>query len=171
MLTHVDPCDATLDAKQRERWVNLNAFLAQLTQTADIHYTPPDEEVRFFPLDKSLRAIWTISMAFENESSPASLGDTAVMEAACQWFIYAAERLWANVLHNRTYPKAAGAGPGKRYEEEGWMGYTRERWRIWEDAFKETRANCQNERMRKLMDEALAGIEKGSGKSIVDRPI
>ena len=63
-----------------------------------------------------------MAMALENERSPASLGDTAAMEAACQWFIYAAERLWANVLNSSTYPKAAGAGPGKRYEEEGWTG-------------------------------------------------
>ncbi|GIK07663.1 hypothetical protein Aspvir_003329 [Aspergillus viridinutans] len=156
-----DPCDATLDSKQRDRWANLNAFLAQLTQAADIRYPPAGEEVRFSPLDKSLRAIWTMAMALENERPPASLGDTAAMEAACLWFIYAAERLWANVLNNRTYPDVAGAGPGKRYEEEGWTGYTRERWGIWEDALKEARAACENERMWKLIDDALASLRRG----------
>lgn len=141
--------------------MNLNAFLAQLTQAADIHYTPPKKEVPFSPLDKSLRAIWTMAMALENERPPASLGDTAAMEAACQWFVYAAERLWANVLNSRTYPEAAGAGPGKRYEEEGWTGYTRERWGIWEDALKEARAKCQDERMWKLIDDALASLRRG----------
>ncbi|KAJ6155099.1 hypothetical protein N7470_005665 [Penicillium chermesinum] len=33
-----DPCDATLDPEQRSRWVNLNAFIAQLTQAAEIDY-------------------------------------------------------------------------------------------------------------------------------------
>ncbi|KGO38590.1 Protein of unknown function DUF3632 [Penicillium expansum] len=156
-----DPCDATLDSKQRERWVNLNAFLAQLTQSADIHYPLPSEEVRYSALDKSLRAIWTMAMALENERPPASLGDTAAMEAACQWFIYAAERLWVNVLNSRTYPEVAGAGPGKRYEEEGWTGYTGERWGIWEEALNEAKAKCEGERMLKLIDDALASLKRG----------
>ncbi|KAH2752738.1 hypothetical protein KXW25_004861 [Aspergillus fumigatus] len=151
-----DPCDITLASEQRDRWTKLNAFLAQLTQAADIHYPPPGEEVRFFPLDKSLRAIWVMAMAFENERPPSSLGDTAAMEAACLWFIYAAKRLWANVVNNRTYPAVAGAGPGKRYEAAGWTGYTRERWGIWEDALKEARAACKIERMRVLINNALA---------------
>ncbi|EAU32211.1 conserved hypothetical protein [Aspergillus terreus NIH2624] len=155
-----DPCNATMDSGQRDRWVNLNAFLAQLTQAADICYPPPTEEVRFSPLDKSLRAIWTIAMALENEGPLTSLGDTAAMEAACQWFIYAAERLWANVLNNRTYPEAAGAGPGKRYAEEGWSGYTRQRWAIWEDALKGARTSCENDRMGKLIDDALGGLRR-----------
>ncbi|KGO64313.1 Protein of unknown function DUF3632 [Penicillium expansum] len=156
-----DPCDATLDSKQRERWVNLNAFLAQLTQSADIQYPLPSEEVRYSALDKSLRAIWTMAMALENERPPASLGDTAAMEAACQWFIYAAERLWVNVLNSRTYPEVAGAGPGKRYEEEGWTGYTGERWGIWEEALNEAKAKCEDERMSKLIDDALASLKRG----------
>lgn len=55
-----------------------------------------------------------MAMALENERPPASFGDTAAMEAACQWFIYAAERLWANVLNSRTYPQASGARLGER---------------------------------------------------------
>lgn len=99
-------------------------------------------------------------MALENERSPASLGNTAAMEAACQWFIYAAERLWANVLNNRSYPEEAGAGPGKRYTEKGWMGYTRERWGIWEDALKKARDACEKEQMGNLIDDALASLRR-----------
>lgn len=159
-LTYPDPCKAMMDSGQRDRWVNLNAFLAQLTQATDICYPPSTEEVRFSPLDKSLRAIWTMAMALENERPLTSLGDTAAMEAACQWFIYAAERLWANVLNNRTYPEAAGAGPGKRYAEEGWSGYTRQRWAIWEDALKGARTSYEKDRMGKLIDDALAGLRR-----------
>ena len=160
-LTHVDPCDAMLDSKQRARWENLNTFLAQLTQAADIQYPSPKEELRFSPLDKSLRAIWTMAMALENEQPPASLPNTAAMEAACQWFIYATERLSANVLNNRMYPKVAGAGPGKRFTEKGLAGYTRERWGIWEDALKEARAACDDEWMWKLIDDALGSLRRG----------
>ncbi|KAJ5504772.1 hypothetical protein N7463_007646 [Penicillium fimorum] len=154
-----DPWDATLDSQQRECWVNLNAFLAQLTQAADIRYTPHSEEMQFSPLDKSLRAIWTITMTLESEH-PALLVDTAAMEAACQWFIYAAEQLWANVLNSRTYPEEFGAGSGKKFEEKNWTGYTRERWGIWEDALKEARAECQDQRLGKLIDDALASMRR-----------
>ncbi|KAJ5210227.1 hypothetical protein N7491_010034 [Penicillium cf. griseofulvum] len=156
-----DPCDTTLESKQRDRWANLNAFLAHLTQAADIHYPPADEEVRASPLDKSLRAIWSMVMALENERPPASLGDTAAMEAACRWFIYAAKRLWANVLNSRTYPKVSGAGSGKRYKEEIWAGYTRDRWGFWDDALEEARAKCQDEWMWKLIDDALVSLRRG----------
>ena len=100
-------------------------------------------------------------MALENERLPASMPNTAAMEAACQWFIYAARRLWANVLNNRMYPKVAGAGPGKRFTEEGLAGYTLERWGIWEDALKEARAACDDERMWKLIDDALGSLRRG----------
>ncbi|KAJ6155100.1 hypothetical protein N7470_005666 [Penicillium chermesinum] len=102
-------------------------------------------------------------MAFENEQSPASLGNTAAMEAACQWFIYAAERLWENVLHNRTYPEAGGAGPGKRCKGEAWAGFTRGRWGVWEDALKEARGACTDVRMQKLIDDALASLRRAAG--------
>ncbi|KAJ5554878.1 hypothetical protein N7535_007321, partial [Penicillium sp. DV-2018c] len=158
---HKDPCDTSLESTQRVRWVNLNAFLAQLTQAADIHYPTPAEEARFSPLDKSLRAIWTMGMALESDRPPSSLEDTAAMEAACQWLIYAADRLWANVINSRTYPEASGAGPGKRYDKKGWTGYTRERWGIWEDALVEARAKVQDEgRMKKLIDDALVNLRR-----------
>ncbi|KAJ5545080.1 hypothetical protein N7535_006531 [Penicillium sp. DV-2018c] len=158
---HKDPCDKSLESTQRARWVNLNAFLAQLTQAADIRYPTPAEEPRFSPLDKSLRAIWTMAMALENDRPPSSLEDTAAMEAACQWFIYAADRLWANVINSRTYPEASGAGPGKRYDKKGWTGYTRERWGFWEDALVEARAKFQDEgRMNKLIDDALVNLRR-----------
>lgn len=88
-------------------------------------------------------------------------GDTAATEAACQWFIYAAAWLWADVLNGRTYPKASDAELGKRYEEEDWTGYTRERWAIWEEMLKEARAQCQDERMWKLIDDALVSLRGG----------
>ncbi|EPS27173.1 hypothetical protein PDE_02116 [Penicillium oxalicum 114-2] len=144
----------------KDRWVKLNAFLAQLTQAAWIDYPALGQEARYSPLDKSLRAIWSLSMALESESPPATLQDTAAMEAACQWLIYAGERLWINVLNARTYPKVAGAGPGKGYHKRGWTGFTRERWGLWEDALKEGRAACNDQRILKLMEEALNSLQK-----------
>lgn len=53
------------------------------------------------------------------------LADTADMEAACMWFIYAADRLWENVQHGRTYTDA-GTGPGcEFYSSCGWRGHER----------------------------------------------
>lgn len=101
-----------------------------------------------------------MSMVLENKRPPTSLGNTAAMEATCQWFIYAAGRLWENVINKRTYPKVSGAGPGDRLQEEEWEGYTRRRWEIWEGALKDARDACEDERMTKLIDDALASMRR-----------
>src|SRR6185437_10550527 len=120
-----------MEPEQKKRWANLNAFLAQLSQAADFHYTAPNEPPNFHPIDKSLRAIWTISNALENEEHPSKTPvNTAARRAVCLWFIYAADRLWANVQNGRIYVRGFGAGPG----------YKRERWNVWEQGLQDAKA-------------------------------
>lgn len=150
-----DPCSPGLDLEQRERWVKLNAFLAQLTQVADVQYESPGETPSFHPLDKSIYATFVFEMALENlEYSPEELADTAAMESASQWFIQGADRLWANVVNTRVFP---------RYIEtrrDGSKGFERERWDRWVRDLRRAEAACSNERMKKLMRDALAHIKR-----------
>ncbi|ODM23396.1 hypothetical protein SI65_00985 [Aspergillus cristatus] len=90
-----DPYTLDLEDEQRQRWVNENAFIAQITQAADISYEPPlDQGFNIHPLDRSHRAVWTFLFALENDDIPMqTLAKTATMEVACMWFIYAADRL------------------------------------------------------------------------------
>lgn len=151
-----------MDRKEQQRWANLNAFLAQLSQATDVHYPSPGEEVLFHPLDKSLRALWTMQKALENgDYPPKTLVGTVALRAACLWFIYAADRLWANVQSGRTYPEASGAGPGsEKYAQKGWKGYERERWDIWEQGLQDAKAACTDEREKTLIEDALAHMSR-----------
>lgn len=62
-----------------------------------------------------------------------TLANTAAMEAACIWLIYAAARVWDNVCYGRTYdPEDFGTGPDcKMLAARGWKGYERDRWEVW----------------------------------------
>ena len=46
-------------------------------------------------MGESVRALWVADMAFEDQKSPPeTLVHSAVMQATCMWFLYAADRLW-----------------------------------------------------------------------------
>ncbi|KAE8386312.1 hypothetical protein BDV23DRAFT_175564 [Aspergillus alliaceus] len=157
-----NPSDPKTKPKERERWVKLNAFIAQLSQAADIRYPPSGETFDMHCMDKSLHAIWTMQFALEHEMhTPEALVDTAAMEAACVWFIYAADRLWANVQHSRMYDVSAGAG-SNRFKERGWNGYTRERWELWHECLQDAKGACTDERMGNLLEDALAHMRRAA---------
>lgn len=163
-MHNTDPRDPKVDPEQKQRWVRLNAFIAQLSQAADVQYTSPVEGVNVHPMDKSLRAIWTMQKALEDEASPPeTLLDTAALQAACVWFIHAADRLWANVEKSRTYVQSAGAGPGSpKYSGKGWSGFERDRWDVWRQGLEDAANACtgEDEGMKKLIQDALAHIEQ-----------
>ena len=163
----VDPCDPAMDPEQKLRWVRLNAFTARVSQAAQVEYPPPGADMaNLHPMDKSLRAIWTIQIGLENgKHPPEKLVDTAALQAVCAWFIYAAERLWANVLNHRKFNnRASGAGPGsKQYEERKWLGFERDRWDVWMQGLRDARAACTHDGVRKMIEDALANAERVMG--------
>lgn len=131
--------------------MKLNAFLAQLTQAAYVRYESPGETPYFHILDKSLRATWTLNMALVNlEHSNETLAGTAAMEAACQWFIYTADILWANVVNGRVFADFKGL------EKEFFNAFERERWDVWVRSLRKAEAACTDKRMKELIQDALA---------------
>ena len=162
LLVFADPFTPDLKDEQRKRWVNENAFIAQITQAADISYEPPlDQGSNIHPLDRSHRAVWAFLFALENDDIPMQiLAKTAAMEAACMWFIYAGNRLWENVQRDRTYNEDFGLGPGcARFRDRGWKGYERDRWEVWGERLRGARADGDG-RMRGLIEEALECRER-----------
>ncbi|GAD97534.1 hypothetical protein AN9206.2 [Paecilomyces variotii No. 5] len=159
---YLDPCDPKMDPKEKQRWANLNAFIAQLSQAAEVNYA--DKNVLFHPLDKSLRGIWTLQKALENgDHPPETLVGTAALRAAALWFIYAADRLWANVKNGRTYPEASGAGPGsQKYAQQGWKGFEEERWNIWAKGLQDAKAASTDEEEKALLEDALSHIKRAT---------
>lgn len=75
------------ERRPKKRWVKLSAFVAQLTQEADISYESPlDQGFNYHPLDRSHRAAWTFQFALENDDVPTpTLSRIAAMEATCMW--------------------------------------------------------------------------------------
>lgn len=94
-------------------------------------------------------------MALENlYYSPEELADTAVMEAAAQWFIQGADGLWANVVSKRIFPDLIDE------KREGSRGFERERWDRWVRDLRRAEQAGRNPRMKKLLRDALANIKR-----------
>lgn len=151
---NTDPAELDTKPAERQSWENKNAFLAQLTAAADVDY----ESDKISPMDFSLYALWSFRDAFETEASVQKPGDAAV-RAACWWYIYAADRLWANVKHSRVFPKRSGISRGK-YEEKAWRGYNRERWAAWQNGLVNAQANDMDEESKILIRDALEHIKR-----------
>jgi hypothetical protein len=152
----IDVWDPDLTADDKQRWDNRNAFLAQLTAAAEVDYTNDWHH----PMDFSVFGLWAFGAAFEKEA-PADVSADTAGRAACWWFIYAADRLWANVENGRTWEGKIGSGLGK-YEDKPWTGYNRERWGVWEERLVAAKATASDEDTKKLIEDALAHIERVS---------
>lgn len=142
------------------RWAKLNAFLAQLTQTAPVHYAAPGEELYLDRPDGSMRDVWLMAMTLEYGHPPETLVETAAIQSVCWWFIYAADRMWENVRHARAYPEEGGATPGEKYKKEGWTGYTRERWQTWVQVLEEAQSACTDSQVGELIRNALVQVRR-----------
>ena len=158
-----------MEPEQKRRWVNLNAFIARLSQAADIQYTSSNEPPKIHPMDKSLEAIWVMSIMFEEKRPLKILINTAVMQAVCVWLIYAADRLWAHVQNGYTFSEDCNPGPGTKYKRRGWKGlyrrrvwkgFARERWDVWERGLQEAKTICTDEEMKKLIEDALTCMKR-----------
>ncbi|PLB47571.1 hypothetical protein P170DRAFT_409749 [Aspergillus steynii IBT 23096] len=126
-----DVTDPDMDPKEQDRWVNLNAFVAQLTQASELR-EPFHDPLQVHRTDRSLRAIWVMVEALENSRRPLrELVKSAAVRAACMWFIYAADRLLTKVDIQVRYPEHFGAEPGSRYPEKKWTGHELDRWMEW----------------------------------------
>ncbi|KAI1179058.1 hypothetical protein F4777DRAFT_16132 [Nemania sp. FL0916] len=156
-----DPCDLDMAPQQKHRFANLNAFIAQLSQAADVENVP---EGQLHPLDKTLHAIWTMQKALENKSHlPAELADSAAMRAACLWFLYASDRLMNNVRDHRTFKDNGGAGSSnsrREYASQGYKGYALGRWQRWQQGLEEASDACEDDETKALIEKAIVQMER-----------
>jgi hypothetical protein len=156
-VKHVDAWNPRLSCEEKQRWENRNTFLAQLTATAEIDYTSD----KWCPVDFSLYALRAFRTAFEDDAPPEAPFDTAV-RTACWWYIYAGDRMWANVENNRIL--AGGGEGGDKHRKKSWRGYNRKRWTVWEDGLVTALRNCTDEETKKLITDALACIKRVVGE-------
>jgi len=78
-----------------------------------------------------------------------------VVEAACWWFIHAANKLWTCFEKRQEFEGRRAIGGGE-YREREWKGYNPHRWAIWEQALLNAYSISENEETKKLIQAALA---------------
>ena len=83
---------------------------------------------------------------------PTLTNDHAV-RAACLWFIYAGEKVWATVRKGQLF------GDNHPSDKEQ-PAYDLERWTGWKQKLNEWRSNCTDERTRSMIGDALEKIKR-----------
>ena len=132
---------------EKNGWKYVSAFVAQLVTA--IEY-----------LDWGLLfGLWTIRAAFE-ELPPKDTSIETAVEAACYWFIYAADSLWKLVLEKKVIRSATTQG--SRYWDQDWKGFNKERWDIWVRDLTRAIKKIEDENTKKLISEALVEMERVS---------
>ncbi|KAF7959359.1 hypothetical protein EAE96_000979 [Botrytis aclada] len=151
-IFNTDAYSSTLTDREKTSYENKNAFLAQLLAISKVSIGVDDFEA----LDFSLFALWVFRDVFENKGGKSK---KLAIRVACWWLVFAAEKLWLNVVNEKSMPDRTGAG-GDLYEKKGWIGYGRERWDIWREGLR----NADGDRdTRKLISNALACMERVIG--------
>lgn len=191
----------------RLRFANLHALYAQLTEATwtdicdgttepaswcdrrktTLPYPLPPAVSRFTvtPLDMSMRAIWTLCVALEEDEDvddeaimqsggllglphPMALDDTyeiitdvptpttAAAWAAYAWFTHAPRRLWAHVRAGLVYSEESFAG---RLSAK-YRGFERDRWDAWEARLTEWEGECVDGESKARLQCALANMRR-----------
>ncbi|KAJ5192735.1 hypothetical protein N7449_008877 [Penicillium cf. viridicatum] len=153
--------DPDMEPEQQIRWAKLNIFLAKVTQAADVEYTSPLQVWISDAMDVSHMGLRGLRHVFEEGILSERVASTAGLLGVCYWLICAGDRLWENVLNCRRYNKYDGR-PGEMYSNRGWKGFERERWDIWVQGLRDTKATCEpgQELVEDLIDRALAKMER-----------
>jgi hypothetical protein len=155
------------DPKEETQYLNKVAFLAQLTSSPANFVENSEQNPR--PIDFSLYALGDFCAAFEDTTEPRAPNMT-LLRAASLWMIYAADRLWANVLEKRDFRhKASGSNPaeeGRAYRKpkKGWFGFNKERWEIWVKGLENGQETNDTE-VRALVERALEQVERVEDQS------
>lgn len=130
------------DDYEQDRFVNLNAFVARMTQASELR-EPFHDPMQVHPMDRSLRAIWVMVAALENDDVPLrELAQTAAVRVACMWFIHAADRLLAKIDFQVRCPDDFGAGPGSMFPDKEWRGHEVDRWMEWMQSLGRLKNAC-----------------------------
>lgn len=154
--------DLNLASKKKQRWVNLIAFTAQLSQAA-----PPEPRYKENPLNWAHMALWSLRAAFEADISPDEIVGTTTFQVACFWFIYAANAVWAYVENEIEAGGPYISSPGPQYKHRDWKGFNRERWDVWVQALEHSQTRCHdsNRETMSIIVDALGkakAAEKGN---------
>lgn len=83
------------------------------------------------------------------------LSNTCVVRAACQWFIYMADMMWADVQGDIVFPASSGEPQQQWFEYSGWEAWVR--------GLKDALDGCSgdnDEGTRRLIRDALVQVKR-----------
>ncbi|KAI0400849.1 hypothetical protein F4802DRAFT_583168 [Xylaria palmicola] len=141
----LDALDEGVSSDEIRHYENLAALLAQLSAAADVDYGDPV----MGEMDFSFWPTYIFKAALEREEGQPAPTDAA-LRVASLWFMYAADRLWANAKHGRVFGRR-GDDPGTRM--------TREMWDRWQRGLVAAQATCNDEETRRLISSAIKCME------------
>ncbi|KAK0457428.1 uncharacterized protein EV420DRAFT_493228 [Desarmillaria tabescens] len=117
-------------ASKRERWVNLNAFVARLTAAR--------------VSDFELYAIWQLRDALEEPTEESENGGEMIdksldakIPAAVQWILYCGELIYTSEREFETGPSVGDPAKGGELWKGDKRGFCQERWHFWKKRFAE----------------------------------
>lgn len=152
------PSDKEVDAKTRDAWINVNAFVARMTAAAVNEHG--GERQDYGALDYSLYGIWSLRSALEEEREklPSKTTIDASVGAAAAWILYAGPTLKGLSDSNKTYSGKV-AKPGSKFKDQEWRGYTKDRWQLWKKELVQAKSLVQDDSVQGLVQQALAVME------------
>lgn len=131
-------------AKEAEKWVNMNAFVARLTSLS----SPSD------PLDFSLYGIWALRAALEDRNPETKIPSSHSIVAACVWMVYASPAMWERSAAEHVYD-GKSAREGKTLRGKEWRGCSKERWELWKLRFAQIWERYEEGDTKELVEKAL----------------
>ena len=149
-----------MPADEARLWENKNAILARLTTASEIDYSGK----LLGNMDFSRYSWMAFREAFEDKRPPKLPAATTPVRTACWWFIYSAERLWANVnIDNEQAPLwQAGVAEGSKYSPP-WSEYDREIWAVWEQGLLTAHSTCTDLETKKVNAQACMNRATSNG--------
>jgi hypothetical protein len=100
--------------------------------------------------DVSLYGIWTIRTALEEQTDSVSNVATA---AAALWLRNAASTIWDLSRQGKTFDGKV-AKPGSLLSDQDWRGYSRDRWRAWEQRLVDIQGQVTDSDTADLVEQA-----------------
>lgn len=140
---------------------NMCGFLARLTALSN----DPSESGKRDPLDFSLYALWAMRSAHE-EAFSEIWDSAAVVRCAAVWLRYVGSKLWKLSIEERQF-EGNMAVPGGRFHELSWKGFSKGRWEVWKDGFKEAKQRGEEDEVGDAV-ELMGKIENQGGRRFKD---
>lgn len=142
----VTAATANSDEKHKERWVNLNAWVASLVASLRTgHQKEPDY---------SLFCIWTVRTALEQEGEVTNIA----IKAAAVWFMYGAAAIWDLTTRQKSFDGEV-AKPGSVEKGKSWTGFTEERWKAWVQRYAYLQNSISDQITAELVGKALQAMK------------